>query len=44
MKKGDPGRLVKLAKASVWTPPAGGGKKDDKPAGGGNKDFKDSPY
>jgi serine/threonine protein kinase len=44
VKKGDPSRSVKLAKAAVWSPPAGGSKKDDKPAGGGNKDFKDSPY
>ncbi len=43
VKKGDPPRSIKLQKASVWTPPPSGGKKDDKPSGG-NKDFKDSPY
>jgi eukaryotic-like serine/threonine-protein kinase len=44
VKKGDPPRAIKLQKSAVWSPPAGGGKKDDKPSGGGNKDFKDSPY
>jgi len=45
VKKGDPARQIKLAKATVWQPPAGGGAKKD--PGGGNpsgKEFKDSPY
>jgi serine/threonine-protein kinase len=45
VKKGDPARSVKLTKASVWSPPAGGKKDGDKKdPGGGSKDFKDSPY
>ena len=45
VKKGDPGRLTKLSKKSVWIPPATSKKeeKPDKPSGG-SKDFKDSPY
>jgi serine/threonine-protein kinase len=45
VKKGDPSRSVKLTKASVWSPPAGGKKDGEKKdPGGGSKDFKDSPY
>ncbi len=44
VKKGDPPRSVKLSKAAVWTPPAGGKKETKDPGGGSKSDFKDSPY